>query len=248
MKALRHNRYALIAAKIAQFRFNSEENRAELARACGKYLLATRMTTVSEVKKKVLSKRGKYKVIKDNLHAREVIVGAGERRRRYKRYLRIEKGSGLELDRKAIKEAGRYDGKWVIETNDDTISFEDAACGYKGLMVIEQCFRSLKRTQIKMTPMFHWLPHRIETHVRICVLALLIERVAELSCQMPWSSIRNILQQLRVTECQTMDHVFFRLNEVSKEVFNKAFTTKRLFTSPKPKLEIYVCEGARGDW
>jgi hypothetical protein len=56
----------------------------------------------------------------------------------------------------------KYDGKWVIETNDDTISLEDAACGYKGLMVIERCFRSLKRTQIKMTPMYHWLSRRIE--------------------------------------------------------------------------------------
>jgi len=144
--------------------------------------------------------------------------------RRYKRYLRIGKGNGIELDHKAIKESERYDGKWVIETNDDTISFEDAACGYKGLMVIEQCFRSLKRTQVKMTPMYHWLPNRIETHVRICVLALLIQRVAELSCQMPWARIRHILQQLQVAEFQTPDYVFFRLNEVSKEVkeiFNK---------------------------
>lgn len=254
---------------VADSGVNSEANRAELSRACGKYLLATRMGSVSEVKHKVVSKRGKYKVIQDNLHAKEVIVGDGERRRRYilcynpkeaerqrkhrqeivekleellsqhaenkniataqwaiellasrryKRYLRITKGNRVELDRTAIKEAERYDGKWVIETNDDTISFEDAACGYKGLMVIEQCFRSLKRTQIKMTPMYHWLPHRIETHVRICVLALLIERVAELSCQMSWFRIRHILQQLQVIECQTADHAFFRLNEVSEEV------------------------------
>lgn len=258
---------------VADSGINSEENRGELSRACGKYLLATRMSSVSEVKNKVLSKRGKYREIKENLHAKEVIVGDGERRRRYilcynpkeadrqkkhrekivekledllsqhkdnkataqwaiellasrryKRYLRIGKGNRVELDRKAIKGSERYDGKWVIETNDDTISFEDAACGYKGLMVIEQCFRSLKRTQVKMTPMYHWLPHRIETHVRICVLALLIQRVAELSCQMPWSRIRHILQQLQVTECQTPAHVFFRLNEVSKEakeVFKK---------------------------
>lgn len=272
---------------VADSGVNSEENRAELARACGKYLLATRMATVSEVKKKVLSKRGKYKVIKDNLHAKEVIEGDGERRRRYilcynpkeaerqrnhrkeivekleeilnqhpedkniataqwaiellasrryKRYLKIAKGNRVELNQKAIKEAKRYDGKWVIETNDDTISFEDAACGYKGLVVIEQCFRSLKRTQIKMTPMFHWLPHRIETHIRICVLALLIERVAELSCQMPWSRIRHILQQLQVTECQTTDHVFFRLNEVSKEV--KEVFKKLEIPLPKSVLGI----------
>jgi len=41
----------------------------------------------------------------------------------------------------------------VIKTSDDIISQEDAACGYKGLMVIEHCFRSLKRIQIKLTTM-----------------------------------------------------------------------------------------------
>ncbi len=251
---------------VADSGVNSEKNRAELSRACGKYILASRMASVSEVKNKVLSKRGKYKVIKENLHAKEVIVGDGERRRRYilcynpkeadrqkkhrdqivekledvlsqhkdnkataqwaiellasrryKRYLRIGKGNCVELDRKAIRDVERYDGKWVIETNDDTISFEDAACGYKGLMVIERCFRSLKGTQIRMIPMYHWLHHRIESHVRICVLALLIQRVAELNCQMPWARIRHILQQLQVAEFQSPEYVFFRLNEVSKE-------------------------------
>jgi len=85
----------------------------------------------------------------------------------------------IRIDRAAIKEARRYDGKWVLETNDDSISVEDAAKGYKGLMIIERCFRSLKRTQIRITPMFHWAPRRIETHVKIYVLSLFIERVAE---------------------------------------------------------------------
>lgn len=272
---------------VADSGMNSADNRAELARACGKYLLASRMASVSEVKQKVLSKPGKYKVIKDNLHAKEVIVGDGERHRRYilcynpkeakrqrthraqvvekleeilskhpqnkanatarwaidlmasrryKRYLRISKGKRVVIDRKAVKEAEKYDGKWVIETNDDTISFEDAACGYKGLMVIEQCFRSLKRTQIKMMPMYHWAPRRIETHVRVCILALLIQRVAELACHMPWSRIRHILQQLQVTECQTPEHVFFRLNEVKKEV-REIFKMLEI-TLPKSVLDI----------
>ena len=117
-------------------------------------------------------------------------------------------------------ETGTYDGKWVLETNDDTISIEDAACGYKGLMVIERCFRSLKRTQIKMTPMFHWLPRRIETHVKICILALLIERVAEISCGEPWSRIRRKLEELQVSEFLTPEYRFFRRNELSANTHN----------------------------
>ncbi len=53
-------------------------------------------------------------------------------------------------------------------------------------MVIERCFRSFKRTQIKITPMYHWASRRIEAHVKIYVLALMIEKVAELECGLPW--------------------------------------------------------------
>jgi transposase len=68
----------------------------------------------------------------------------------------VTEAGNLRLDRAAIKEASRYDGKWVLETNDDTISLEDAALGYKSLLIIERCFRTLKRTQIQMMPMYHW--------------------------------------------------------------------------------------------
>jgi hypothetical protein len=248
---------------VADAGMNSEDNRTELARACGKYLLACRMANVTEIKRDVLSKRGRYTVFKDNLHAKEVIVGDGERRKRYilcynpkeaerqrqhrqmtiqlleqqleshkdrsataqwaiellasrrfKRYLRILKSGQVRIDRNAVREAEAYDGKWVIETNDDTISLEDAACGYKGLMVIERCFRSLKRTQIKMTPMYHWASRRIESHVKICVLALLIERIAELACGKPWQRIRGALEKLQVTEFLDLNHRVLMRNEL----------------------------------
>lgn len=252
---------------VADAGMNSEKNQKELGRACGKYLLASRMASVSEIRDSVLSKRGRYTVFTDNLQAKEVIIGDGERRRRYilcynpkeaerqkkhrdmatealekelarhpdkkataqwaiellaskryKRYLSITGDNQVRIDCEKIRKAEKYDGKWVLETNDDTINLEDAACGYKGLMIIERCFRSLKRTQIKMSPMYHWLPRRIEAHVRICVLSLLIERVAELSCKKPWPQIRQILEGLQVSEFQTPTHGFFKLNEASEPV------------------------------
>jgi transposase len=221
------------------------------------------MANVAEIKQKVLTKRGRYTVLRDNLHVKEVIVGDGERRRRYilcynpkeakrqkkhrkhivallekeldrhpdksataqwaiellaskrfKRYLTISKSKRIRIDRGKIREAEKYDGKWVIETNDDTISVEDAACGYKGLMIIERCFRSLKRTQIKLTPIYHWLSCRIEAHVRICVIALLIERVAEVACDASWYRIRHQLEKLQATEFFSIKNRFFRRNEI----------------------------------
>jgi transposase len=270
---------------VADSGSNSHENRDELSRACGKYLLATRMSSVSEVQKEVLTSRGRYKVITENLHAREVIVGDGELRRRYilcynpreaerqrkhreqvvrelekeldrhqdlkatakwaidlmasgryKRYLTIDKREHVRLDRQAVREAAKFDGKWVLQTNDDTIGVEDAAAGYKGLLVIERCFRALKKTRIKMEPMYHWAPRRIEAHVKLCVFALLIERAAELKCKQPWPRIRQNLSTLQASEFHTPQNHFFRRNEACTELVK---TLKYLEISmPKVVLDI----------
>jgi transposase len=270
---------------VADSGVNSEDNRSELARACGKYLLACRMANVAEIKRDVLSKRGRYTVFKDNLQAKEVVIGNGERRtryilcynpkeaqrqrehrkavvalleaelkshpntsataqwaiellasRRFKRYLRVTKGGQLRIDRMAIRDAAKYDGKWVLETNDDTINLEDAARGYKGLMVIERCFRSLKRTQIKMTPMYHWASRRIEAHVKICVLALLIERIAELSCGQSWHRIRRALDELQVTEFFNLNYRVLMRNELTQRTRNTLKLLK--INSPKQVIEL----------
>jgi hypothetical protein len=53
-------------------------------------------------------------------------------------YFRKPEESDYLITRGAVADAAKYDGKWFIETNDDTISLEDVACGYKSLMVIER--------------------------------------------------------------------------------------------------------------
>jgi transposase len=156
--------------------------------------------------------------------------------RRYKRYLKVNDDKRVELDREAIRKAGRLDGKWVLITNDDTITVEDAASSYKNLLVIERCFRTLKTTQIRMRPMYHWLPHRITAHVKICVLALLLERIAVLRCNRPWSKVRRVLRRLQATEFDTGTHRFFRRNEVDSEV--RAVMKSLGFSMPKKVLGL----------
>ena len=87
-------------------------------------------------------------------------------------------------------------------------------------MVIERCFRSLKRTQIKMTPMYHWASRRIEAHVKICVLALMIERIAEIECDMPWPQISRALDALQVTEFFNLDFRVLMRNELPSSTLN----------------------------
>jgi transposase len=137
---------------------------------------------------------------------------------RTKRYLAITDKGQIRLDRNAIQQAARTDGKWVIQTNDDTLTPEDAACAYKSLSVIERCFRTLKSTQLKLEPVYHRLSRRLEAHVKICVMALLIERFAELACEQSWSKLRHLLTDLQATEFHTSSHLFFKRNEASPEL------------------------------
>lgn len=252
---------------VADAGMNSEANREELARACGTYLLACRAGSVKEVREEVLGRPGRYKVMAENLHVKEVGVGQGVKRRRYLvcfnpaeaerqarhreqvlkeieetlashrdrratskwamemlasprwgRYLKVDRGGRVVVSQEAIRKAERMDGRWVLMTNDDTLSVEDAATGYKNLLVIERCFRTMKTAQIRMDPVYHFLPRRIEAHVKICALALLLERAAERTVGMPWRRIREALGHLQATEYRTDTHRFFQRNEVQPEV------------------------------
>ena len=265
---------------------NSEKNREELARGCGTYLLASRVGSVAEIQDNVLSQKGRFRKISENLRAKEVIVGDGVRRRRYilcfnpeearrqthhrqqvlaeikeklsnhqekkatskwaiqlmasgrhGKYLKVGTGDKVVIDQEKIRKAKRMDGKWVLITNDDSISVEDAAKGYKGLLVIEQCFRSLKTTRIKMQPVYHWLPNRIAAHIKICVMALLIQRVAELAVGRSWLRIREDLNHVQTTCFTNKSRHFFRRNNIPEEA---ASIMKKLEISiPSEILDIH---------
>jgi len=265
---------------------NSDDNREALARACGRYVLACRPGSVKEVGEDVLSRAGRYKEVRPNLRVKEVVVGDGEKRRRYVvchnpiraererqhreqvvreleaefakhhadraarrrwvaelrssgrygRYVRLDARDELQIDREAVREAEKLDGKWVLITNDDTLSPTDVADVYLGSQVIERGFRTLKSGQVEVRPMFHRVSERIEAHVKICVLALLLCRVAELRTSLPWGRIRDALAAVQVTEYATDTHRFFRSNKVSPEA---AELLRALGTEPpKPVLGV----------
>ena len=62
---------------------NSEENRIILQRAGGHYILGERMRDAQGNYKEALSCRGRYQGVRENLKVKEVIIGEGERRRRF---------------------------------------------------------------------------------------------------------------------------------------------------------------------
>jgi transposase len=230
----------------------SAENLAALSRGLGRHILAVPMRKVREVETGVLTRPGRYRPVADNLQAKEVVVGDGERRkrcvlclnpeeaererthreqglqelsvelnllreraadhpkaacellasRRYGRYLTTDHTGRPRLDAAKVKAAERFDGKFVVITNDDTLSAEGVALGHKGAWVIESGFRRMKQTGLEVRPMFHWAARRIEAHVKLCVLALRMQRAAEIRCGLPWARIAHELGALRAVRDQ----------------------------------------------
>jgi len=63
--------------------FSSEENCIKLQSGGGHYIIGEKMRSGKPEVEAALSKRGRYTHIKDDIYAKEVIVGDGERRKRY---------------------------------------------------------------------------------------------------------------------------------------------------------------------
>jgi Transposase DDE domain len=258
-------------------------NLTELSNGAGRYILATPIGRVKEIKDEVLSRPGRYAAITPNLRAKEVIVGEGERRRRYILCLNAEEAAReqrhrneildllqLELDRLAndhpkaacrlvaskrfgpylsldaedrpvidrakVRRAEQRDGKFVLTTNDDTLSAADIALGYKGMWIIEACFRKMKTTGLGIRPMFHWTPRRIVAHVRLCVLALMIQRAAEIATGTPWSQLADVLERLKAVRYTAEGETIVQASRIGPEL---AAILKNLDVSkPKPILAV----------
>jgi transposase len=62
---------------------SSEENRMILQRAGGHYILGEKLRDSQAAHKEALSFQGRYQKVRENLEVKEIVVGEGERRRRF---------------------------------------------------------------------------------------------------------------------------------------------------------------------
>jgi Transposase DDE domain len=256
---------------------------AELSKGAGRYILATPIGRVKEIRDEVLRRPGRYAEITPNLRAKEVVIGQGERRRRYILCLNAEEAEREQRHREAILElrrlelehlggdhpkaacrlvsskrfgpylsldgqgrpyvdrakvgrAEQLDGKFVLTTNDDTLSVADIALGYKGLWLIAACFRRMKTTGLGIRPMFHWTPRRIVAHVKLCVLALMIQRAAEIAAEAPWSRLAAGLERLKAVRYTSEGQAIVQASRITPEL--AAILKKLDISRPKPILAV----------
>jgi transposase len=260
---------------------NSEENRMVLQKAGGQYILGEKLRDNRQIHKEVLSKRGRYLKIKENMEIKEVVVGNGERRRRFilvhnpeearkdnatrerilqridealasvgdqkgkdhkkrvcallshrtmGRYLKQLKDGPIKIDKGKIRQEAHLDGKYIISTSDDTLSAEDVALGYKQLLEVERAFRTLKTT-LDLRPIYHRKDERVQAHVFLCFLALLLVRIAERKTGLSWDCIRDVMERLHLIEFFSKEGHVLQTTEPTAEQAN--ILNKLKISSPK---------------
>jgi len=239
-----------------------------------------------EVDKSVVSRPGRYHTVAQNLRVKEVVVGDGERRRRYVvchnlqeaerqrkhreqvlaelqaelqslqdtdgkghtkrvcelrasgrygRYVRVTHTGKLVIDKAKIKAAARLDGKFVVHSNDDTLTGEDMALGYKQLQRAEESWRQLK-TGLRLRPVYHWAVHRIHAHIALTVFALLLERMAEQACADTWRNIRDDLKQIKLAQLSSPNGSVWQVTEGRQS--GRKRLNKLQIQAPPPVLKL----------
>jgi transposase len=153
---------------------------------------------------------------------------------RYGRLLKDTK-TGLAIDRQAIAELERFDGKFVVHSNDDTLTAEDMALGYKQQQRVEEAWRTMK-SGLRMRPVFHWAPHRIHAHIAITVLALLLERAIEHACQDTWRNIRDDLKRVQLAQLSSPNGTVWQVTEPADAALKRLKALK--IKAPPPILSL----------
>jgi len=152
--------------------------------------------------------------------------------RRYGPYLRQLKSGELRINQGAIREREKRDGRWVIQSNDEELSAEDLALAYKQLMRAEDAWKTMK-SMLEIRPVMHRTPERIQAHVFLCVLALLLERVAEKACESTWSRIRHELRTIKVGQLLAPHGTVLQASVGSVEARN---ILRKLKIDPPPSI------------
>lgn len=76
-----------------------------------------------------------------------------------------------------IRRESELDGIYVVRTNQsrESLSAEDAVRGYKGLARVEQAFRCLKQTDLRIRPIRHRTEDHVRAHILLCMLAYYVD-------------------------------------------------------------------------
>lgn len=103
----------------------------------------------------------------------------------------------------------KYEGKYLIQTDQRDMTAADAVAHYKELNEVERGFRTMK-DPLAMRPIWHHLERRVRAHIFVAALAFLIDRMLERALR---EANVTLSSTAAWTALQTIRHVRFRVND-----------------------------------
>jgi hypothetical protein len=84
--------------------------------------------------------------------------------------------------------------------------------------------------------MFHWTPQRITAHVKLCVLALLIQRTAEIRTGETWARLQDRLRPLKAVQHTSEGHRVAQTTRLDTDL--RQLLARLGVPAPKPVLAV----------
>ena len=78
------------------------------------------------------------------------------------------------MNQDKIERDSLFDGYYALSFSDDNMKAEDISSAYHHLWKIEESFRTMK-SLFEVRPIFHWTSHRIQGHVLLNFILLVME-------------------------------------------------------------------------
>ena len=148
-------------------------------------------------------------------------------------YIKEQKNGKLRINKARVKQFQKLDGKYMLRTNDASLSAEDVALGYKQLMEVEMAFRTLK-SNLSLQTVYHTKDDRIRAHAMLCWLTLLLVRIAENETGLTWPCLRAEMERLHIGEFVNKTSRILQYTELTP---NQRNILKKLKINPPPRFK-----------
>jgi transposase len=149
----------------------------------------------------------------------------------YKKFIKVQGESNLEIDEIKLKEAENWDGLKGIVSNTKNLSPLQQITHYAGLWQVEETFR-ISKHDVKMRPVYHWTDKRIKAHIAICFMALACMRFAEYEVAARYKKISpaEIRRQLKQVQTSILkDKSTNKLYALPSKIQEDAFKILRIY-------------------
>jgi len=101
-----------------------------------------------------------------------------------------------QIDQEKLAQAEAVDGRYLLGTNDDSLSAHEMLVYFKGQEIVERRFKVVKGP-IQIRPMFLHKPERVEALILVAMIALLVYTILEMLCRRAGQPItaRQVLER-----------------------------------------------------